>query len=97
MWMREIAAVLAEVYNPRGYRVPTGVLPTWVLWLVARFDPTIRQAMNFVGRRELVSADKARRELGWTMRPLRDSILDTADSLIELGLVDKPVKKTAAV
>jgi len=91
VWMREIAAVLAERYE----RVPTGSLPTWILWIVARFDPTIRQAMSFVGRRELVSADKARRELGWSMRPLRDSILDTAESLVELGLVD--VREKTAV
>jgi dihydroflavonol-4-reductase len=89
MWMRDIAAVLAEEFNPLGYRVPTGSLPTPLLRLMARFDSSIRAALDFVGRRELVSADKARRELGWTMRPVRDTILDTAHSLIELGLAPR--------
>ncbi|MFC0105686.1 hypothetical protein [Kibdelosporangium aridum] len=40
-----------------------------------------------------MSADKARRELGWTMRPIRESIVDTARSLIELGLAPNPSKK----
>jgi nucleoside-diphosphate-sugar epimerase len=93
VWMREIAAVLAAEFNPRGYRVPTGPMPTWLLWLISRFDPSIRQAMYMVNRRELVSADKARRELGWTMRPVRDTILDTARSMIELGLAPNPSKK----
>ena len=93
MWMRDIAAVLAEEFNPLGYRVPTGSLPTWLLRLMARFDSSIRPALDFVGRRELVSADKANRELGWTMRPVRDTILDTARSLIELGLAPNPSKK----
>jgi nucleoside-diphosphate-sugar epimerase len=90
LWMRDIAAVLAEEYNPLGYRVPTGSLPTWVLRLLALADPSARPALAFAGRRELVSADKARRELGWTMRPVRETILDTARSLVELGLAPNP-------
>ena len=95
LWMREIAAVLAEEFNPRGYRVPTGGMPTWLLRLVALFDPSVRQALDFVGRRELVTADKARAELAWSMRPIRDTILDTANSLIDKGLA--PSKEKVAV
>lgn len=97
VWMRDIAAVLAEEWNPRGYRVPTGSMPTWLLRVVARFDPSVRQALDFVNRLELVTADKARSELGWTMRPIRDTILATAASLVELGLAPNPSKKKAAV
>jgi len=96
MWLRDIAAVLAEEFNPRGYRVPTMTMPTWLLRLVVLFDPSIRQALDFIGRKELVTADKARSELGLTLRPLRDSILDTANSLIELGLAPNPSKKKVA-
>ncbi|GGN23520.1 hypothetical protein GCM10011609_76440 [Lentzea pudingi] len=90
LWMRDIATVLAVEFNRRGYRVPTGTMPTSVLRLAAVFDLSVRQALDFVGRRQLVSADKARSELGWTTRPSRESIVDTANSLIELGLVPKP-------
>ncbi|GAB1515370.1 NAD-dependent epimerase/dehydratase family protein [Actinophytocola sp. KF-1] len=93
MWMREIAAVLAEEFGPRGYRVPTGTMPTWLLRAVALFDPSVRQALDFVGRTELVTADKARSELGWSMRPARDTIVDTADSLVEMGLAPNPSTK----
>ncbi|HEY0454403.1 NAD-dependent epimerase/dehydratase family protein [Actinophytocola sp.] len=95
MWMRDIAAILAEEFNPQGYRVPTGALPTWFARVMARFDPTVRQALDHVGRIERVSSAKARIELGWTMRPARDSILDTAYSLVELGLAPNPSKKKA--
>ncbi|QFU90978.1 NAD-dependent epimerase/dehydratase family protein [Amycolatopsis sp. YIM 10] len=93
LWMTDIAAVLAGEFNSLGYRVPTGSMPTWLLRLMARFDSSIRPALDFVDRRELVSADKAHRELGWTMRPIRDTILDTAHSLIKLGLAPNPSKK----
>jgi dihydroflavonol-4-reductase len=95
LWMREIAAVLAEEFNPEGYRVPTGGLPTWLLRVLARFDPSVRPALDFVDRPDRVSADKARRELGWASRPARESILATAHSLIELGLAPNPAKKKA--
>lgn len=87
VWMREVAGWLAAEFNPRGFRVPTIGIPTWVLWLAGRFDGTLRLALYFVGRRERASAAKAQRELGWHMRPARDCVIDTANRLIELGIV----------
>jgi hypothetical protein len=34
-----------------------------------------------------VSCAKAKRELGWTMRPVEQSILDAGRSMIEQGIV----------
>jgi nucleoside-diphosphate-sugar epimerase len=87
VWMQDIAKVLAEEFNPQGFRVPTGRVPYWLMWVIGRFDKTVRLALGFIGRRELVTAEKAVRELGWTMRPVRQSIVDTARSLIEYGVV----------
>jgi nucleoside-diphosphate-sugar epimerase len=93
MWIQDIAKVLAEEFNSRGYRVPTGKLPYWLMWIIARFDKAIRLALDFVGREELVSCDKAKRELGWTQRPVETTILDTARSMIEHGIV--PAREAA--
>jgi nucleoside-diphosphate-sugar epimerase len=90
LWMREIAEILAAEFNRRGYRVPTGGLPYWLMWTIARFDKAVRLALDYVDRPELVSAEKARRELGWSMRPVRDSIIETAYSLIEHRMVREP-------
>lgn len=87
IWMRDIARMLADEFNPRGYRVPTRAIPDQLVWLLGRFDRTVRLSLYFLGRRELLSSAKAELELGWTMRPTRDSIVDTATSLIEHGLV----------
>jgi nucleoside-diphosphate-sugar epimerase len=86
LWMRDIARVLAAEFNPRGYRVPTGRLPYWLMWTIARFDKTLRMALAFANREERVSAAKARRELGWSMRPIEESIVDTGWSMVEHGL-----------
>jgi nucleoside-diphosphate-sugar epimerase len=95
LWMGEIARVLAAEYGPRGYRVPTRPLPYPLMWLVARFDRTIRLALDYVGVPAVLSADKAERELGWTTRPARESIVDTAESLLRHGMVSAPRTATA--
>jgi dihydroflavonol-4-reductase len=85
-WMSEMARTLADDLGPQGFRVPTRPLPTPILWLAARFDPTLRLALKFVGRTVQVSADKARDELGWSMRPVAETVRDTGRSLVERGL-----------
>jgi nucleoside-diphosphate-sugar epimerase len=87
LWVRDMARVLAAEFNPRGYRVPTGRLPYWLMWIIARFDKAVRLALDYVGRKEIVSSAKAQRELGWTMRPIEETILDTARTMIEYGVV----------
>ncbi len=88
-WMGEIAGMLAEEFGPRGYKVPTRPLPYWLMWTIARFDPTIKLALGLVNRQQLVSAEKAGRELGWATRPIGESIVDTAESLLRYGVVDR--------
>jgi nucleoside-diphosphate-sugar epimerase len=87
MWLQDLAKILAEEFNPKGFKVPTGRLPYWLMWAIGRFDKTTRMALDFVGRRELVTADKAVRELGWSMRPARESIIDTGRSLLEYSML----------
>lgn len=87
LWMGGIAADLAAEFGPRGYRIPTRPLPYPLMWTIARFDKTIRLALTLVGVLPLVSADKAKQELGWTARPARESIVDTAESLLRYGVV----------
>ncbi|WP_330230846.1 aldehyde reductase [Nocardia sp. NBC_00508] len=93
LWMGDMARVLAEEYGPRGFRVPTRQLPNWLVRSVAIFDKGVRLTVPTLGRTELLSAEKARRELGWTMRPVRESLLDTAESLLQHGIVAAPTQR----
>jgi dihydroflavonol-4-reductase len=85
-WMGEMARVLADEFNPQGFRVPTTHLPTPLFWLAARFDPGLRLALKFVGREVRVSSQKARDELGWERRAVAETLVDTGRSLVERGL-----------
>ncbi|WP_206074594.1 NAD-dependent epimerase/dehydratase family protein [Antribacter gilvus] len=85
--MLEMAQMLHEEFGPLGYRVPTARLPYWAMWLIARVDGEVRFGLDYVDRPERLDASKAGAALGLTMRPVRESVVDTARSLIEHGLV----------
>ena len=87
MSMREMAGILTEHLAGRGFRIPTRPLPTPLLRLAARFDPTVRLALNDVDVRLDVDSSAARSVLGWSSRPAAESVRATADSLITHGLV----------
>ncbi|MFD0364973.1 SDR family oxidoreductase [Nocardia sp. GCM10030253] len=95
VWMGEIAALLAEEFGPRGFRVPTRGIPDLLVRAMALFDKSVRLAVPTLGRPERLSSEKARRELGWGMRPVRETVLDTAESMIANGVVAVPWRSGA--
>jgi Trk-type K+ transport system membrane component len=72
--MREVAAVLDAHLSPRGYRIPTRNLPSWVMRVLARFDKTLRLALNDLDVAQSVDSNKARRVLGFRPRPIEETI-----------------------
>ena len=57
---------------------------------MARFDPGLRTVVGDLGKRRVVSAEKARTRLGWSPRPIEESVIDTAESLMRVGAVAAP-------
>jgi hypothetical protein len=55
--------------------------------VIAIFDPVARGRLYELGKPRQVSSEKARRMLGWTTRPVPETVLDTARSLQARGLV----------
>jgi dihydroflavonol-4-reductase len=88
MWLGDVAAVLKDGLGPlQARKVPTRRLPSWLVRIFARFDPVIGQIVGELDHVREQDASHARNVLGWTPRPARESILDTARSLLELGVV----------
>ena len=83
----DIARVLREQLGDQARRVPTRRLPDWLVRLAARFDPLLRTAVGELGAERHTDARHARERLGWVPRPAEQTIVDTARSLIEQGLV----------
>jgi len=86
-WMKDMAKVLKQGLGDKARKVPSISIPDFLVRLFAIFDPVVRGRLFNLGKRRLVSSDKARRMLGWTTRSTRETILDTARSLQAQGLV----------
>lgn len=60
-WLEDVAAVLAAEYGPRGYRVSTRPLPSWLLRVAGLFSSEAKLALSMLGVPHAVSSAKARR------------------------------------
>jgi dihydroflavonol-4-reductase len=87
MWVSEIAEVLRRRLGPEAGKVPSRVAPNILIRAMGIFDPAVRSIVGDLGRRPEYSSALARERLGWKPRPLEDSIAETAESLIEHGVV----------
>jgi len=86
-WMADLAAILRARLGAEAAKVPTGKAPDFLLRLVALFDRDLKAVTDSLGRKRTFSSAKARSVLGWAPRPMEDTLLDCARSLIAGGLV----------
>ena len=90
-----MAAEVGRVLRDRlGARVTTRQLPNLLVRLASRADPTVRAFVADLGNIYKTTSEKARRVLGWQPRTSEDSIIASANSLIELGVAGKSKSET---
>jgi nucleoside-diphosphate-sugar epimerase len=87
LWMSEVAAVLRDRLGDRAAKVPTRTVPNLVVRAMGLFDPGIRSIAGDLGKKVELSSEKARTRLGWSPRPVEDTIAECAESLVERGAV----------
>ncbi len=86
-WMEEVAALLRAHLGEVARKVPTRRVPDLVLKLVALFDRSVAGVTPRLGERRTFISAKAQKLLGWRPRPLEETVLDCARSLIASGAV----------
>lgn len=87
LWMKDVAAVLRAELGPEAKKVPKRGIPDFLVRIIALFDPSIRQVLGELGRTRAVDAGHAKAVLGWETRAEEESIVDTARSLLDRGIV----------
>jgi nucleoside-diphosphate-sugar epimerase len=87
MSMREIALALKARLGEAARRVPTRELPNFMVRLASVFDPAVKQILPELGKPKSATAAKAQRLLGWQPRPRETAVVETAESLLRLGLL----------
>lgn len=85
--LQELAEILQKHFSPRGYRIPTRVLPDVLIRGIALFNPKVKAIASGLNWNYHLSNDRLRSVFGWKPRPYQQTILDMAESMIEHGLV----------
>lgn len=82
--MPEMADVLRERYPER--KVSRLVIPDAVVGAAARFSTPMKVLNTMVGLSYHRDGSKAREILGWNPRPAAETVVDTAECLIAMGV-----------
>jgi dihydroflavonol-4-reductase len=85
LWLSEVAAILGEQLGPAARKVPRRRVPNMLVRALALFDPEIRSVVGDLGRKTTYSLANAERRVGWSPRPVEDTIVDCARSLLGQG------------
>jgi nucleoside-diphosphate-sugar epimerase len=86
-WMADLAAILKANLGPAAAKVPTRKVPDLVLRIVGLFDKELASVTPSLGHKHDNSSAKAQQMLGWKPRPLEETVIDCARSLIAEGVV----------
>ncbi len=85
----DVAGILKKHMGAAARRVPTRVMPDWIVRLLANFISDMKMIAPEVGKQKNISNEKVRRVLGWTPRSNEESIVATAESLQRLALLKR--------
>jgi nucleoside-diphosphate-sugar epimerase len=80
----KVAQVVQELYPDR--RIVNRQVPDWVIRLIAMFGGPARQIINDIGNEKVFDGRKGEALMGHPYIGARQSIHDTAESIIRLGL-----------
>ncbi len=81
-WMEDVAAVLRERMGDAAAKVPTRTVPDLLVRAMGLFDPSVRSITGQLGRKTELSSERARTQLGWSPRPIDETIVECARSLL---------------
>src|SRR5262245_31257087 len=82
LWFSETANILRHRLGEAAAKVPKRTIPDFVVRGMALFDGGIRSVVSGLGKRAELSSEKAKTTLGWSPRPIEDTIAETGESLI---------------
>ena len=84
----DVGAVLRKGLPPgQTKKVPTKVMPNWMVKAFALVNPGVRSIKSELGKTRNADASHAKERLGWQTRDEEQTILDCARSLIEHGVI----------
>ena len=84
---QEMGHILKERLGDKARKVPTRQMPDWLVSVFALFNAEVRGIKSEIGKVRRVKGTHSQDKLGWSMRPVEDTLVDTAESLFKHGVV----------
>lgn len=86
-WLSEVATVLRERLGSDAGKVPKRNVPDLVVRGMGIFDSGVRSIASQLGRKVEMSSEKAETLLAWSPRPVEETVVDCARSLVSEKVV----------
>jgi nucleoside-diphosphate-sugar epimerase len=83
LWFADVAKILRERLGADARKVPRRGVPNAIVRMVALFDPEIRSVASELGRKTTYSLRNTEQRTGWSPRPVEETIVDCARSLLD--------------
>ena len=94
IWFKEAADLLNERYKPFGYNIKNGEIKFWMLKVASWIDDTAKTILPQWDKEQRLSNKLSIDALGMQYIPYKQTIIETAESLIDQGIIkDKRKKK----
>jgi nucleoside-diphosphate-sugar epimerase len=83
LWLSEVAAILSERLAEDARKVPRRKVPDVLVKAMALVDPEVRSVVDELGQKTTYSLANTERRVGWAPRPVAETIVDCARSLLD--------------
>ncbi|MDO6432629.1 aldehyde reductase [Flavitalea sp. BT771] len=87
--VKEMADILKSHLGDAAKKVPSRVLPDWLVKFAALLDPTLKSVVPGLGKHPAASNQKAKDILKWAPGSNEEAVLATAESLFAFGLIKR--------
>ncbi|NNC38742.1 MAG: NAD-dependent epimerase/dehydratase family protein [Hyphomonadaceae bacterium] len=83
LWLKDIAAILRQNFPEKAKKTPKGEIPNFVVRMVSLFDDRIKAVVADLGVFHTADTSYVTNITGVNFRPAEESIIDTAQFLID--------------
>jgi dihydroflavonol-4-reductase len=90
LWLSDVATILREQLGADARWVPRRRVPDALVRILARFDPELASVVDALGQKTTYALQNSERRAGWSPRPVEQTIVDCARSLIGHGAPAAP-------
>ena len=90
LYLYEVGQMCKEMFSERGFSPAYMPFPDPLVRAMAYVKPELRGFVDALGKKTEHYDHKLKKDLGFECRPLRDTVRDTMESLIEFEIIHPP-------